>query len=103
MADKRGRLDPVHPGSILGRTLKDLEITPYALAKAIGKTPIQVHRIINGAASVTATWAVLLSKAFGTSAQMWLNLQTQYDLEIASRAMGGVDVKPLVGIDAKCA
>ena len=75
------RLAPVHPGDILEEILEDLGISAYALAKSIGKAPIQVSRIINGKTSVTAHMARLIAEALGTSAEMWMNLQSQYDLE----------------------
>ena len=75
------RLAPVHPGDILEEILEDQGISAYALAKSIGKAPIQVSRIINGKTSVTAQMARLIAEALGTSAEMWMNLQSQYDLE----------------------
>ena len=76
-------LKPVHPGDLLSRIMKELDISSYALAKATGKTPTQIHRIANRKASVTADMARLIAKALGTSAEMWLRLQVQYDLEVA--------------------
>ena len=77
------RLRPVHPGDLLRRIMEEMDISSYALAKATGKTPTQIHRIVNRKASVTANMALLIGKALGTSAKMWMNLQTQYDLEMA--------------------
>ena len=75
------RLAPVHPGDLLGEILDDLDVSAYALAKSIGKAPIQVSRILAGKSSVTANMARLIAESLGTSAEMWMNLQSQYDLE----------------------
>lgn len=83
MDTRSKRLKPVHPGDLLRRTMEELGISSYALAKATGKTPTQIHRIVNRKASITANMALLIGKALGTSAKMWMNLQTQYDLEMA--------------------
>jgi len=84
---------PIHPGEILlEEFLKPLEMTQAAAAKALGMSqtrlalamevpPRRVNEIVLGKRAITADTAVRLSRAFGTSAQFWLNLQTKYDLE----------------------
>lgn len=96
MGTRNNRLEPVHPGDLLRRTMKELGISGYALAKATGKTPTQIHRIVNRQASITANMAVLIGKALGTSAKMWMNLQAQYDLEIAEIGMAENAVTQIV-------
>jgi len=80
---KNDRMPPVHPGELLGEILEDENLTAYALAKAIGKAPIQVSRILARKASVTADMARRIGEALGTSAEMWLNIQAMYDLEMS--------------------
>ena len=83
------KLAPVHPGDILLHDfLEPLGLTPYALAKAIGVQPPRVNDIVRHTRSITADTALRLGKYFGTTAQFWMNLQAQYDLEIAERAAG---------------
>ena len=78
------RLPPIHPGEILSEEfLVLMKITQYALAKAIGVDPRRIHAIVHGERSITAETALLLSRFFGNSAQFWMGLQSQYDLEIA--------------------
>jgi addiction module HigA family antidote len=89
-------LAPVHPGELLAEILGELGVSAYALAKAIGKAPIQVSRILSGKASVTADMARLIGAALGTSAEMWVNLQAMYDLEMSRVRTPVVEVKPLV-------
>jgi len=48
----------------------------------------RISAIVNGRRSITADTALRLARYFGTSPQMWLNLQTAYDLEVAERAIG---------------
>jgi plasmid maintenance system antidote protein VapI len=47
MGKQDKRLKPVHPGDLLSRIMKEMDISSYALAKATGKTPTQIHRIAN--------------------------------------------------------
>ncbi len=96
MGTKSKGLKPVHPGDLLGRIMKELEISSYALAKATGKTPTQIHRIVKHKASITAGMALLIGKALGTSAEMWVRLQAQYDLEIAELMQPALHVEQLV-------
>lgn len=90
------RLAPVHPGDILGEILDDLNISAYALAKSIGKAPIQVSRILAGRSAVTASMARLIAEALGTSAEMWMNLQSQFDLEKSKIDTPELRITPLV-------
>ena len=58
-----------------------MKITQYRLAKAIGVDTRRIHAIVHGQRSITAETALLLSRFFGNSAQFWMGLQSQYDLE----------------------
>jgi addiction module HigA family antidote len=79
------KLAPVHPGEILLKDfLEPLGMSQYALAKAIGVTPIRISQIVRGKRAVTADTALRLSRYFGTRPGWWLDLQSQYDLELAS-------------------
>ena len=77
----RKDLDPIHPGEVLAEDfLKPLNITQSRLAEHIGVTVQRVNEIINRRRGISPETAWLLSQAFGTSPQFWLNLQNQYDL-----------------------
>ena len=79
----RKKLLPIHPGEILNEEfLLPLNITQYRLAKEIGVDARRIHSIVRGERSITAETALLLSRFFGNSAQFWIGLQSQYDLEI---------------------
>ncbi|WP_299879965.1 HigA family addiction module antitoxin [uncultured Sulfitobacter sp.] len=79
-------IDPIHPGEILKEEfLEPHGLSATAFAKRLGVPANRITRIIAGNSSVTADTALLLSAAFDTSAEFWLNLQTGYDLETARR------------------
>ena len=58
-----------------------MKITQYRLARAIGVDARRIHAIVHGQRSITAETALLLSRFFGNSAEFWMGLQSQYDLE----------------------
>ena len=85
MAQNAERLPPVHPGEILNEEfLLPMNLTQYRLAKAIGVDPRRIHAIVHGERSITAETALLFSRFFGNSAEFWMGLQSQYDLEVTS-------------------
>lgn len=76
--------DPITPGEIL-RTefLEPLGITQYRLAQATGLSQTRVSEIVRGRRAITIDTALRLSKALGVDDRFWINIQTDYDLEIA--------------------
>ena len=79
-------LDPIHPGEILLEDfIKPLEISINKLARDIDVPPGRISNIVNGKRSITADTALRLGTYFGVSPELWLNLQTDYDLRIARR------------------
>lgn len=83
------RLRPVHPGEILAHDfMEPLELSPCKLAKELGVAVPTVTEIVRRRRAVTAEMALRLSRYFGTTAQLWQKLQSQYDLEIASQKIG---------------
>ena len=79
-------LDPIHPGEILLEDfLKPMEISINRLAREIDVPPGRISNIVNGKRSITADTALRLGTYFGVSPELWLNLQTDYDLRIARR------------------
>ena len=83
-----GRLPPIHPGEILNEEfLKPMNLSQYRLAKAIGVDTRRIHAIVHGERSITAETALLLSRYLGTSAELWMGLQSLYELELAEDAL----------------
>ncbi len=77
-------IDPVHPGEILSEEfLTPLGLSATAFARRLGVPANRITRIIAGVSSVTAETALLLGAGLDTSAEFWVNLQAQYDLETA--------------------
>jgi len=103
MATKK--LRPVHPGDILlHEFMQPLKLNSYRVAKELGVTAPTVNEIVRRRRAITAEMALRLSRYFGTTAQLWQNLQTQYDLEIARRRIGKKverAIEPLVRRDLR--
>jgi len=82
MAKKR--LDPIPPGEILLEDfMRPLDLSINALARAIDVPPNRVSAIVNGKRAITADTALRLGKYFAVSPEIWLDLQSDYDLRVA--------------------
>lgn len=80
------KLMNIHPGEILEKDfLEPMGITAYRLSKEIGVQQTRISQIIKGNTSITADMATRLSKYFGTSAEVWMNLQSQYEIRLARK------------------
>ena len=80
---------PVHPGEILlEEFIKPLKLSQYRLAKDINVPPRRINEIILGKRAISADTALRLSRYFRMSRQFWINLQTDYDLEVAEEKLG---------------
>ena len=81
------RLPPIHPGEILREEfLHPMRISVYELARAIKVPRSRVNDIVLGRRTVTTDTALRLGRYFGTSAELWVNLQARYDLDVAERS-----------------
>ena len=93
------RLKPVHPGAVLLKEfIEPMGLTRYKVAKAMNVPQRRVGEICAGRRAITADTALRLARLLGMDAQTWLNLQAQYDLEQADRAIGKqiiTEVEPL--------
>ena len=83
-ATKNG-LPPFHPGEFLHEILDEIGLSQAAFADAIGFSPMRISHIVREQRPVTADLALRFGRAFGQSAQYWVNLQNAYDLKIAER------------------
>ena len=87
MADKR--LEPIHPGEILEEEfMRPSGLSANALAKAVDVPVTRVSDIVRGRRGITADTALRLGRFFGTSPELWLGLQAEYDLRIVRRESG---------------
>ena len=83
------KLSPMHPGEVLREEfLIPLNMSAGHLAKICGVPRTRIERIASEETSITADTALRLSKALGTSTQLWLNLQNSYDVRVAERHIG---------------
>jgi addiction module HigA family antidote len=85
--------NPAHPGRILANYLQDRSVTE--IARHLGVTRPALSRVLNGRAGISADMALRISEAFGTDPDLWLRLQAQRDLWVASQKKRK-KVKPLV-------
>jgi addiction module HigA family antidote len=75
--------DPIHPGEILADELEEIGMNAAELAERLDVPKNRMYQIINEERSITADTAVRLSIFFGTTPDLWLNLQKAYELDIA--------------------
>lgn len=84
----RKRLDPIPPGEILREEfMRPMGITVSALARDIGVPPNRISQIVNGKRALSADTALRLGKYFGVSPEIWLDLQSDYDLRLARQTV----------------
>ena len=88
-ANARDNFAIVTPGDVLREEfLDEYGLSQNALARAIGISPNRIAEIVNDRRRITADTALRLGLYFGNSPEFWLNLQSQYDLKLAQRALG---------------
>jgi len=75
--------NPAHPGAVLREFLGDMSVTEAAARLCV--TRAALSRILNERAGMSAEMALRLRDALGTSAEMWLTMQAQYDLWVAEQ------------------
>ena len=86
---KKKKLHPIHPGEVLlEEFLKPMGLSQNKLALNIGVPPRRINEIVLEKRRITADTALRLSRFFGTSAEFWLGLQSQYDLDVTADALG---------------
>jgi len=86
------RLPNIHPGEVLKEEFLDpLGVSQNGLARAIAVPPRRINEIVLGKRTITADTALRLSRYFGTTAQFWMGLQADYDLEEAAKRTTNLD------------
>ena len=98
------KLRPVHPGEVLlEEFLKPLKLSQNRLAIDIGVDSRRINEIVKGKRGITADTALRLERYFGVSADFWMGLQMDYDLDVTADKMAQVlqrDVKIFSSSDA---
>jgi antitoxin HigA-1 len=83
------KLAPVHPGEVLlEEFLVPMEISQYRLAKEINVPPRRINEIVHRKRAISADTALRLARYFGTSERLWLNLQSQFELDTERDRLG---------------
>jgi antitoxin HigA-1 len=83
------KLHPVHPGEVLlEEFLKPMGLSQNKLALNIGVPARRINEIVLEKRKITADTALRLARFFGMSSEFWIGLQSQYDLDITSDALG---------------
>jgi addiction module HigA family antidote len=86
---KKDRIPPVHPGEILlEEFLEPMGISQNRLALDMRVPPRRINEIVHGKRRITADTALRLGRYFGMSAQFWLGLQMDYDLDMEEDRLG---------------
>ena len=81
-------LPAIHPGEILRDLyLEPLDMTPYALAKKLNVPRTRIERIVGEKVGITPDTALRLARFFKTSPELWMNMQTSYDLKTQAQAL----------------
>jgi len=97
VTEKMQMFEPPHPGEIIKELcLEPLGLTVTRAAEALGVSRKTLSAILNGRAGISPEMAIRLSIAFDTSAESWLNQQTQYDLWLARQNHQKFKVERLV-------
>jgi len=88
--------NPPHPGRIVRHDcIEPLGLTVTAAAKALGVTRQTLNNLLNGKAGISPEMAIRLSQVFGSSPEVWLGVQMDYDLARAERAVGRIKLRRL--------
>ena len=86
---KKNKLRPIHAGEVLlEEFLKPIGMSQNKLALNIGVPPRRINEIVLEKRRITADTALRLAKFFETSAEFWLGLQSQYDLDVTADKLG---------------
>jgi addiction module HigA family antidote len=87
--------NPPHPGGLVKDSLDDLGLSIAEGAKGLGVTRQQLYNLVSGKSGISPEMAVRLEKAFGGSANLWLQMQAAHDLARVRALEGTIAVKRL--------
>jgi addiction module HigA family antidote len=93
------KLAHMHPGEVLREEfLVPLNLSAGTVAKKLGLPPTRIERIAAEETGITVDTALRLARLFNTSVEFWLNLQRDYEVQIAEKAIGRElkEIKPAI-------
>ena len=79
---------PIHPGEILADELKEIGISAAELARTLEVPANRISQIIARKRAISADTALRLARYFGTTPDLWMNLQKTYELDLARQQLG---------------
>ena len=89
--------NPMHPGEVLKELYLDpMGLGAIAVARGLGVPRTRIERLLKGVTSVTPDTALRLSKAFGTTPEYWINMQTNFDMAEARKNVDVSGIEPLI-------
>lgn len=89
--------NPMHPGAVLKELYLDpMEIGAIALARRLGVPRTRIERLVKGTTGVTPDTALRLARAFNTTPDYWMNMQTTYDMAQAVKKVDVSGIEPLI-------
>jgi len=89
--------DPMHPGEVLKELYLDpLDMGAIAFARRLDVPRTRIERLVKGVTSMTPDTALRLARAFNTTPSYWMNMQTNYDMSIATKKVDVSGIEPLV-------
>ena len=72
---------PLHPGKVLAEVyISQMGLNQSTLAKQCGCSPRKINEIVNGKRGISPSFAIVLESTIGTSAEMWVRMQAEFDL-----------------------
>ena len=72
---------PMHPGKVLAEVyMAEMDINQSALVRRCGCAARKINEIVNGKRGISPSFAIVLETELGTSAEMWVRMQAEYDL-----------------------
>lgn len=75
---------PMHPGIVLNEVyLKEMGLNQSQFAEKCNCSPRKINEIVNGKRAISPDFALTLEKVLGTTADLWVRIQADYDLWIA--------------------
>ncbi len=79
---------PLHPGHVLDEVyMKEMNLNQSQLARKCKCSPRKINEIVNGKRAISPEFAIVLEKVLGTTAEMWVRMQADYDLWNARRSV----------------
>ncbi len=88
--------EPMHPGEVLKELYLDpLDMGAIAFARRLDVPRTRIERLVKGVTSVTPDTALRLACAFNTTPAYWMNMQTNYDMSVASKVIDVSGIEPL--------